>query len=58
MSEENKELVRRYYAEVLNGRNLDAVGRVLRGRADGRGRERGCFSYFQASRTSRAASRS
>ena len=26
MSEENKELVRRYYADVLNGRNLDAVG--------------------------------
>ena len=26
MSEENKGLVSRYYGEVLNGRNLDAVG--------------------------------
>ena len=26
MSEQNKELVREYYARVLNGRDLDAVG--------------------------------
>ena len=26
MSEENKGLVSRYYGDVLNGRNLDAVG--------------------------------
>lgn len=48
MSEENKELVRRYYAEVLNGRNLDAVGDYF---ADARvveGVRRGCFSYLTA----------
>lgn len=48
MSEENKELVRRYYADVLNGRNLDAVGEYF---ADARIVERvtrGCFAYFDA----------
>ena len=47
MSEENKELVRRYYAEVLNGRNLDAVGDFHEERLV-EGIRRGCFSYFQA----------
>lgn len=48
MSDENRELVRRYYADVLNGRNLDAVGEFY---ADERIVERvqgGCFAYFQA----------
>ena len=48
MSEENKELVRRYYADVLNGRNLDAVGEFY---GDPRIVERvqnGCFGYFRA----------
>ena len=48
MSEESKELVKRYYAQVLNGRNLDAVGDFY---ADDRMVERvrgGCFSYFEA----------
>jgi hypothetical protein len=48
MSEENKELVRRWYADVLNGRNLDAVGDY---HADERlieGVRRGCFAYFEA----------
>ncbi len=48
MSEESKALVRRYYAEVLNGRNLGAVGDYF---ADERlvdGVKRGCFDYFQA----------
>ena len=48
MSEENKELVRRYYADVLNGRNLEAVGEFF---GDARIVERvqnGCFGYFRA----------
>jgi predicted ester cyclase len=48
MSEESKEVVKRYYADVLNGRNLDAVGEYF---ADERMVERvrgGCFSYFTA----------
>ena len=48
MSEENKALVRRYYDEVLNGRNLDAVEDFF---ADPRvieGVRRGCFSYFES----------
>lgn len=48
MSEQNKDLVRRYYAEVLNGRDLDAVEEYF---ADERWIEPirgGCFSYFQA----------
>ena len=48
MSEETKDIVRSYYAHVLNGRNLDAVGDYY---ADERVVQRvrsGCFSYFQA----------
>jgi len=48
VSDQNKELVRRHYADVLNGRNLDAVGDYY---ADERIVERvrrGCFAYFQA----------
>lgn len=48
MLDQNKELVRRYYDEVLNGRNLDAVVEYF---ADERivARVRGgCFSYFAA----------
>jgi steroid delta-isomerase-like uncharacterized protein len=48
MSEQNKELVARYYAEVLNGRNLDAVVDYF---ADERMVEAvrgGCFRYFEA----------
>jgi steroid delta-isomerase-like uncharacterized protein len=48
MSEENKELVRRYYAEVLNGRNLDAVGDYFADERMVEGVRRGCFSYFEA----------
>lgn len=48
MSEANKALVRRYYEQVINGRDLDAVGDFF---ADARiveGVRRGCFSYFTA----------
>jgi steroid delta-isomerase-like uncharacterized protein len=48
MSEENKELVRSYYGEVLNGRNLDAVGEYFADERVIEGVRRGCFSYFQA----------
>jgi predicted ester cyclase len=48
MSEQNKALVRSYYDQVINGRDLDAVDQYF---ADGRiveGVRRGCFSYFQS----------
>lgn len=48
MSEQNKDLVRRYYGQVVNGRDLDAAGEYF---ADGRtaaGVRKGCFFYFQA----------
>lgn len=48
MSEENKEIVRRYYAEILNGRNLDAVGDYFADERMVEGVRRGCFSYFEA----------
>jgi predicted ester cyclase len=48
MSEENKEIVRSYYAEILNGRNLDAVGDYFRDERMVEGVKRGCFSYFEA----------
>jgi predicted ester cyclase len=48
MSEESKDVVRRYYAEVLNGRNLDAVGDYFADERVVEGVRRGCFSYFQA----------
>jgi predicted ester cyclase len=47
MSEDNKDRVRRYYAEVMNGRNLDAVGDFY-AEPMVEGVRRGCFSYFQA----------
>ena len=48
MSQANKDLVSRYYEEVINGRDLGAVGHFF---ADQRLVERvrgGCFSYFTA----------
>ena len=48
MSEENKELVRRYYADVLNGRNLDAVVEYFADERIVEGVRRGCFAYFEA----------
>ena len=48
MSEQNKDVVRKYYEVVINGRNLDAVVDFF---ADDRmveGVRRGCFSYFVA----------
>src|ERR687897_780026 len=48
MSEESKALVRRYYDEVLNGRNLDAVADYFADERIVEGVRRGCFAYFQA----------
>ena len=48
MSEENKDLVRKYYDEVLNGRELDAVGDYFADERVVAGVRRGCFAYFQA----------
>jgi len=46
MSEQNKDVVRNYYDQVINGRDLDAVSDFF---ADERMVEmvrKGCFSYF------------
>jgi predicted ester cyclase len=48
MSDQNKTLVHRYYDEVLNGRNLDAVEEYFADERVVEGVRRGCFSYFQA----------
>ncbi len=48
MSEQNKDLVRRYYADVLNGRNLDAVGEFFVDERLVQGIRGGCFAYFEA----------
>jgi len=46
MSEQNKDRVRSYYDEVLNGRNLHAVGDYFADERIVEGVRRGCFSYF------------
>ena len=46
MSEQNKDRVRSYYDEVLNGRNLDAVGDYFADERMVEGVRGGCFSYF------------
>ncbi len=48
MSEQNKDVVRSYYAEVLNGRDLDAVDKYFADERMVEGVRRGCFSYFTA----------
>ena len=48
MSEQNKELVRKYYGTVLNGRDLDAVADFFADERIVEGIRRGCFSYFTA----------
>ena len=48
MSEQSKELVRKYYEEVINGRNLDAVVDYFSDERIVDGVRRGCFSYFTA----------
>jgi predicted ester cyclase len=48
MSEQNKALVRKYYDEVLNGRNLDAVSDYFADERTVQGVRNGCFAYFTA----------
>ena len=48
MSEQNKALVRHYYDQVLNGRDLDAVEEYFADERVVEGVRRGCFSYFQS----------
>jgi predicted ester cyclase len=48
MSEDTKAVVRSYYAEVLNGRELDRVGEYFADERIAEGVRRGCFSYFQS----------
>ena len=48
MSEENKDVVRRYYARVINGRELEAVGEFFVDERMVEGVKSGCFRYFEA----------
>jgi predicted ester cyclase len=47
MSEQNKDLVRRYYDQVINGGNLDAVGDYFADERTAAGVRKGCFYFFQ-----------
>jgi predicted ester cyclase len=48
VSDQNKALVRSYYDQVLNGRDLDAVDEYFADERVVDGVRRGCFSYFQS----------
>lgn len=48
MLEQSKELVRRYYDTVINGRDLDAVADFFADERIVESVRRGCFSYFQS----------
>jgi predicted ester cyclase len=48
MSEENKTVVREYYARVINGRDLEAVGEFFLDDRMVEGVRAGCFRYFEA----------
>jgi steroid delta-isomerase-like uncharacterized protein len=48
MSEQNKEVVRDYYARVINGRDLDAVAEFFVDERLVVGVRSGCFRYFEA----------
>jgi predicted ester cyclase len=48
VSDEAKALVRRYYEQVLNGRELDAVGDYFADERLAAGIRGGCFAYFDA----------
>lgn len=48
MSEQNKDVVREYYARVINGRDLEAVGEFFADERMVEGVKAGCFRYFEA----------
>ena len=48
VQDERKARVEQYYAEVLNGRNLDAVSDFFTDQRIVAGIRRGCFAYFEA----------
>lgn len=48
MSEQNKQVVRDYYARVINGRDLDAVAEFFADERMVEGVRSGCFRYFEA----------
>jgi predicted ester cyclase len=48
MSEHNKDVVREYYARVINGRDLDAVSEFFADERMVEGVRGGCFRYFEA----------
>ncbi len=48
MSEQNIEVVRDYYARVINGRDLDAVAEFFVDERLVEGVRSGCFRYFEA----------
>lgn len=48
MTEQNKAVVREYYARVINGRDLEAVDQFFADDTIVERVRRGCFSYFNA----------
>ena len=48
MSEQTKDVVREYYARVINGRDLEAVGEFFVDERLVEGVKAGCFRYFEA----------
>ena len=48
MSEQNKDLVRQYYDQAVNGRDLDAFGDYFADGGTAAWVQKGCFLYFQA----------
>jgi len=48
MSEQLKDVVRDYYARVINGRDLEAVGEYFTDERMVEGVKAGCFRYFEA----------
>jgi steroid delta-isomerase-like uncharacterized protein len=48
VQDDHQARIEQYYAEVLNGRNLDAVNDFFADERIAEGVRRGCFSYFKA----------
>jgi len=48
ISEQAKDVVRKYYEQALNGRDLDSVEQYFTDERIVEGVRRGCFAYFEA----------